>query len=239
MRRVNSIVVNGDVAYEGASVDNSRKTEMLPLAVKCFVIIVIAGIIIAIVLNSAQRHRPYMVPPQEPLSGGNGGNTGHRKGIPITNSSLYGHPRAKNFRHFVANFQMGVVAGEPYMLSSKGARTLDEKVQKIEPHFKLRSKIEDIEYHCEVHPSTIGPSHYRDVIAVKVASSDIDKWLGNYYYSSAYDGEKLLSAIEKSDGILLTNVIWRHSSKSKVYVNGTNKIIVFKAEGILIIQRSK
>ena len=141
---------------------------------------------------------------------------------------------------FVISIFVNFYRARPYKLSSKGVQTLAEKVQIIKPHFKLPSKIEDIEYYCDVRPSAIiGPSRYSDVIAVKVAASDIDTWLGNYSYNSAYDGEKLLSNIEKSGDKLLKKAIWRHSSRPKVYVNGTKEIIVFQAEGILIIKRSK
>jgi len=132
---------------------------------------------------------------------------------------------------------------KPYTISSMGALTLDEKLQRIDPHYKLPSKVDDIEYYCEVYPSSIGPSHHRDVIVAKVAPEDVEKWLVNYYHVEAYDGEteasdgrRLFETIVQSSGIALEKNIWKHSSEPKVYAFNSNDIIVFLPECILLLQ---
>ena len=128
----------------------------------------------------------------------------------------------------------------PSMLSSQGVGTVAEKVGTIARYVELRSPVEDIEYYCTFTRSYIGPSSYHCVVAVKVAPSDINKWLENYDKSTSdnnTNGQSLPNYLKRNK-ISLSDDTWRYSSKLELFHNGTDSIIVFREEGILFIEQS-
>lgn len=125
----------------------------------------------------------------------------------------------------------------PHSITSKGALSLEEKIIRLDNLYVFASEVKDLEYFGTYRSSGIGPSRYEFHIAVKIEPADTSKWVVNYFKRPPIDGEDEL-LYKGLDNLDLSGEVWHRSSPPVAYQNGTNIIIVYQSEGILILHLS-
>jgi len=116
----------------------------------------------------------------------------------------------------------------PKIITSKAEPSLEKRISILAKRYKIYSKVYAVEYWLEGEVNPYGLDRFEYEIAVKVNREDVDKWLT---YLSKVDTPLDISSKE----LKLDSSEWMHNSTPEFYISGVTVMMVYRNEGIIII----